>query len=387
MIKRHRFLLNVAGGGLRSTDRGGAIERIVGGQIDWLAARHEVTVFGDLGPLGRRARVVPFGRRVYYKRRTTRGDLTFHVLGLARMLRINSDIVVSTHQRNFFLSYIYARIRQKPLVAWELDHIFWSPPWTAIKRVYHRFVTRADLVISISSAQRDAMLARGVDSDRIITLYNPVDVRKYAPGREPGGPPTVLYVAKFAQRKNQLGLLRAFVAVLAEYPETRLRLVGAASGAYTSVHRRPSKYYEECMTFVRRNGLSERVIVEERITEMELVEAYRGATVFVFPSVEEGFGLALAEAMACGCLCVSNDVDPMKEVLGDTGLLVDATDPSELAKAIIAVLRDPGLKFTLGRRARERAVWHFARDALNEDFERHALELLRGRALKEGRKG
>jgi glycosyltransferase involved in cell wall biosynthesis len=132
------------------------------------------------------------------------------------------------------------------------------------------------------------------------------------------------------------------------------------------------------MTFVRRNGLSERVIVGEGITEMGLVEAYRGAAVFVFPSVREGFGLALAEAMACGCACVSNDVDPMKEILGDTGLLVDATDPSELGKAIVAVLRDPELRRTLGRRARERVVRHFARNALNESFERHALGLLRG---------
>jgi glycosyltransferase involved in cell wall biosynthesis len=90
-------------------------------------------------------------------------------------------------------------------------------------------------------------------------------------------------------------------------------------------------------------GLSSNVVFAGYVNDrMVLSDMIRSARVFVFPSVQEGFGLVVAEAMAAGLPCVLSDVEPLREVFGEAALLVRADDPSAFADAILGLLLDEG---------------------------------------------
>ena len=92
-----------------------------------------------------------------------------------------------------------------------------------------------------------------------------------------------------------------------------------------------------------------------RLAPGELVRAYQGATAFAYPSLYEGFGLPVLEAMACGVPCVTADTSSLPEVVGDAGLLVDPRNVAELAAALQRLVAEPALAADLAARGRERA--------------------------------
>jgi glycosyltransferase involved in cell wall biosynthesis len=83
---------------------------------------------------------------------------------------------------------------------------------------------------------------------------------------------------------------------------------------------------------------------------------YNRASVFVYPSLYEGFGLPPLEAMACGCPVVASNVTALPEVLGDGALLVNPLSVEELAQAIAAVLQRPELAASLREKGAQRAA-------------------------------
>ncbi|MEW6716689.1 MAG: glycosyltransferase family 1 protein [Chloroflexota bacterium] len=91
------------------------------------------------------------------------------------------------------------------------------------------------------------------------------------------------------------------------------------------------------------------------INHQELPAYYNAADIFVFPSLYEGFGVPVIEAMACGTPVIASNVSSLPEVVGPAGLLVDPRSPQEFAEAIQRVLKDKDLAFTLRQRGLERA--------------------------------
>ena len=107
---------------------------------------------------------------------------------------------------------------------------------------------------------------------------------------------------------------------------------------------------------VKELGIEEKIIRTGIITDQELVALYRQATLFVFPSLYEGFGLPLLEAMSAGACVVARDASAMAEVVGRAGVLVETQEPEALAMAIANLLDHAGRRTSLGRLARERAA-------------------------------
>jgi glycosyltransferase involved in cell wall biosynthesis len=143
-----------------------------------------------------------------------------------------------------------------------------------------------------------------------------------------------LYVGNDKPHKNVDALIAAFALVRRELPDARLILAGAA--------------FER---FRGRDGVEPRGFVSDE----ELSSLYRGAVALVMPSLEEGFGLPAAEAMAHGATVITSNDAALVEVTGDAALHVDARDVEALAAAMLRVARDGDLRARLGALGIDRA--------------------------------
>jgi O-antigen biosynthesis alpha-1,2-mannosyltransferase len=157
--------------------------------------------------------------------------------------------------------------------------------------------------------------------------------------------PYVLYVGNFLPHKNLLRLVQAF-AGLAEAARRNCSLVLA--GDYAD--RRRSIFDE-----ARRLGIAEKVVLTGVVADVDLPALYAGCEAFVMPSLDEGFGLPAAEAMACGAPVIVSDRASLPEVVGDAALLVDPLCVEAIGAALASVLSDRGLQENLRRRSLARA--------------------------------
>ncbi len=155
-----------------------------------------------------------------------------------------------------------------------------------------------------------------------------------------GAGPLVAYLGTLQPRKNVELLAAAFVRAREVVPDAALVLAGRIRRGY-----HPS--LPDATGGVHRIGT---------LAADELPSFYGAASVLVSPSLYEGFGLTLLEAMACGCPVIALRRSAVPEVVGDAGLLLDDVDQATLADALVRVLRDPGEAARLRTRGLARAA-------------------------------
>lgn len=216
---------------------------------------------------------------------------------------------------------------------------------------------RADAVITASEATKlDLQDLLGIREDRIWLTAVPPDPMFAPPAHEVlverlrrlGVPrPYVLTVGSAEPRKNLAGVLAAYRAALEAEPEVpALVLVGAD---WRATH---------ASELVRAAGLEQRAHVLGVVADEDLVALYAGASMFVYASTLEGYGLPVLEAMACGCPVVTSVSSSLPEVAHDAALLVDPHSPPEIARGIVALVRNGAMAASLRERgsARVRAL-------------------------------
>jgi glycosyltransferase involved in cell wall biosynthesis len=167
-----------------------------------------------------------------------------------------------------------------------------------------------------------------------------------------GEGPIVLNVAVKKVHKNQRALVRALPEVRRSVPAAQLVLPGAST-----------PYEEELRAEALRLGQGHAVTFPGYVDSSDLEGLYAAASAFVFPSLNEGFGLPVLEAMARGVPVVTSAVSSLPEVAGDAALLVDPASVGEIAAAIIRVLTEPALRERLvaaGRRRPGEFTWQRA---------------------------
>jgi len=197
-----------------------------------------------------------------------------------------------------------------------------------------RAARKAARVLTVSeSVKRDLIAELGCDEQKIVVTPNGVDEIFF---RRAESPPLhyFIYAGNDKAHKNVTTLVEAFARVRREMPEARLVLAGAP--------------FER---FRGREGVDARGFVPIE----ELAALYRGAIALVLPSIEEGFGLPAAEAMACGTAVITSNAASLREIAGEAALHVDAHDAGAFAEAMLRVARDARLRATLAARGAERA--------------------------------
>ncbi len=155
----------------------------------------------------------------------------------------------------------------------------------------------------------------------------------------------VLSVGSLEPGKNRATLLKAFAELRDRGLEHSLVITGQRAWKYGSDFHLAEEL-----------GLKGRVVFTGYIAPEDMPALYNGADLFVFPSLYEGFGLPVVEAMACGVPVVASNVSSIPEVAGDAASLVDPYDRDALCDAMERILKDPGLHAVLRRRGLERAA-------------------------------
>ena len=222
---------------------------------------------------------------------------------------------------------------------------------------------RASMVVTLSEHARSEMIELyGLDPDRVAVVPGGVSAAFLAP-REPRQPTAspelvrILAVGTLQPRKNLLRLLDA------------VRIVGSSSRVQLRVIGPPGHAAQEIQD---RLGGSD-VVLLGYVSEEELLQEYRAADVFVYPSIYEGFGLPVVEAMASGTPVVTTTGGSLPEVAGDAALIVDPYDVGALAGAITQLIEDADLRAQLVDRGLRRAgefSWRSAADRLSAVYDR-----------------
>lgn len=363
-----KILINCVGLKPLFYDKGGAIEKIVSEVLLTTSKNYDVTIFGALEKNRVKVSLIPQQKIPSV---CSIFSYIYHgIVGFLKMRDIKTDIIISTHQRNVMASFLYSKIKKKPMVAWELDHEFWVLPHSFVKRVHHFLIKHVDKTLSISSIQKKRMIESGVSSKKIITLYNCINTNDYRPSKTKKlSENYILYVAKFTERKNHIALLLAYKKVVEVFPTVMLYIVGPKTGGFSTA-KNISRSYTQFIAAVRTYQLEKNVKIFENIQEPELISLYQNANLFVFPSLIEGFGMTLLEAMSCGCPCIIYNIEPQSEVLGNAGYIVLSHSIESLSYGIIEVLKNKELQQSMSKYARERAVALFDSKKISKRFDR-----------------
>lgn len=148
-------------------------------------------------------------------------------------------------------------------------------------------------------------------------------------------------------RKNLHSLVMAMPTIIQKYPNASLVLYGRA--AWTLQRE------QEFRKLVSQLEIDNAIILTGFVEDADLATLYRHATIFVFPSVYEGFGLPVLEAMSMGACVVTRKASAMAEIVGDAGVLVENCNQNDLAEAILMLLNDELIRNNFKEAARQRS--------------------------------
>lgn len=214
-------------------------------------------------------------------------------------------------------------------------------------------VRRAARVIAVSEATRqDIIRLYDAEPSRVVTVPNgvgdemrPLDADVVAKFRAERGldAPVLLFLGTLQPRKNLETLLRAYARTAGE---TGWRLVVAGAAGWQ---------HEAIFALARELGVADAVRFVGFVPPEELPLWYNAADAFVYPSLYEGFGLPLLEAMACGTPVVASETPALREVVANAGLIVGPRDVPALSQVLLQLARAPELRQELADRGLRRA--------------------------------
>lgn len=217
--------------------------------------------------------------------------------------------------------------------------------------ILRHVLRRIEGTIAVSHSTRQQLIeSLGIDESNVYVVYNPVDPIFRPLKQEERDPSTlqglgryIFNVSRFDKLKNPRNLLRAFKLIRRCYDDVNLVIVGS--------------WWSHGKNMINQElgNESDHVIIREFVDNERLVQLYNGSEVFIFPSLYEGFGMPLVEAMACGKAVVTSDRWSMKEIASDVGVLVNPEDPQDIAEKTCKLLSNRIYRENLGIKGLEKA--------------------------------
>ncbi len=214
----------------------------------------------------------------------------------------------------------------------QISHLraqFWKAVFLPFEKRTYRL---ADRIVAVSQATKDALVERyGIAADKVTVIRNAVDTERFRPLGLAKERHCLLYLGRIDRRKGIDFLIRSMPRVRERIPDVQLLVGGKGSSL------------DKMKALVRRLRLESNVTFLGFVADDQLNALYNRAQCLVVPSVFEGFGITVIEALAAGTRVVGTDADGIREILqgGESGRLVPYGDRPALAEAIVAELLAP----------------------------------------------
>lgn len=263
--------------------------------------------------------------------------------------------IVFMHDMSF---YAHPEYTEKENLAW-------------LKLNIPKSVRRADKIFTISEfSKREIIKYLGVDPAKITVVPCGTDTSLYRTGytqeqieasKKKYSIPEkyILYLGTIEPRKNIAMMFRAYAKAVESDPTIPALVLAGRKGWKD----------EEIYAVLEKLKLGDRVIMTGYVDQEDSPRIISGAEYFVFPSIYEGFGLPVLEAMSCGTPVITSDAASLPEVIGDCGIKVDPNDEADIANAMITMHQNPNMREKFSADALERAkqfTWAKAAQLLYE---------------------
>jgi glycosyltransferase involved in cell wall biosynthesis len=349
----------------------GGVARSVQGILDELATldqnRLEITVVARSRPASIN------GMRFQRSFAPRVPKLSDAIFALQRPLTLRGYDVVHYIDSRPPLDFAVGRTRQVitqhgfAMLMWPEDY---ASEYVRMNRALLRIAPHADLTLTASRSERRELLELNprIDPDRVVAIHHGVDHHRFFVPDDPGASTDyvrrefgiegryVLYVSNHQRKKNTERLVEAFARLAAEQDDVTLALTGWHSRSFHLVEQKIAEL-----------GIGHRVQVLGHVSDEALPHLYVAASAFALPSLHEGFGIPVLEAMACGTPVLASDVYALAEVCGDAAELVDPYDVEAIAAGLHRLLEDDARTAEL----RERGLARAAEFTWRRSAERH----------------
>jgi glycosyltransferase involved in cell wall biosynthesis len=296
------------------------------------------------------------------KHMTAMTPLSRFPYGVKAWLKRREDSIVQIHNQRLGMILHLNDFSPSVIICYDIIEYLMPEYWPtaahkAFVRTYLTGTMNADVVLTPSARtaedikksfkpKRVQVIQHGVDR----THFHPVDRRVFL--KHFGLPEErryMLYVGSEQPRKNVPMVVRTFIKARKEFPDLALIKVGRAE----EILGHPVR--EQLLKELSSAGLADQALFLDFVPDGFMAAAYSAADVFVFPSLYEGFGMPVLEAMACGTPVVASNTTAIPEVAGDAAILVPPTDEDSVLAAVSRVLRDSELRADLSVRGQHRA--------------------------------
>ena len=229
-----------------------------------------------------------------------------------------------------------------------------NPEWHPADRVRHlekyflKRLSQAEAIITISEfSKKEISNLLNVDPTKIHVTYPGVDPSFSPEGKRMEGLPSryTLFLGNLEPRKNLIGLLNAYRSLPRNLREKYPLVIAGANAWHT-------QEFKKAVDSFRERG---KPILTGYVTQSKLPDLYRGASLFVFPSLYEGFGLPVLEAMATGIPVIASNSTSLPEVVADAGVLVNPLDVDAWKEEMLRLLEDEKARGRMSEKGLARA--------------------------------
>jgi len=295
------------------------------------------------------------------------------------------DILHAHSSKAGLVGRIAALLAGTPVIVFTVHNfIFYDHMSTLKKKIYawaERILAHPTCaIITVSRALRDGLIqAEGIDPGKIVTIYNGIDIKPFeAPVDKDevrrklnlGPGPVIGTVARLAPQKGVSYLVEAALRVVQDYPDARFLIAGDGPLLPELEQQAAGLGISDNIRFLGyRDDIAQLLAVLD---------------VFVLPSVTEGLGLTVLEALAAGCPVVATAVGGIPEIVefGQTGLLAQAKDSGDIAKQILYLLNNPDEAARMAATGKAMIKEKFALEPMVRSTTRVYLECLKARGME-----
>jgi glycosyltransferase involved in cell wall biosynthesis len=237
---------------------------------------------------------------------------------------------------------------------------------------------RSDAVITVSNYEKERILQRiKIDDRKIRVIYNGIDENRFRVITDPATANEIrtkyklpksfiLFLGNTSARKNALRVIEAY-SLYASKAKTPLPIVTPGL---------PQQYIADHLKTLGQSDKAKLFVTPGYIDDADLSPLYNVSTVFLYPSLSEGFGMPLVEAMACGTPVITSNISCLPEIAGNAAILVDPTNAHAIADSITKLLTTDGFrqeKIDQGLKNAQRFSWTKTAQEVFEVYEQVAF--------------